>query len=59
MLLSNCVVCGKKNQILLKIKNFTVLIIFQISLKWRQIVNWRQIYATIAFKTDRIYIQCK
>ena len=35
MLLSNCVVCGKKNQILLKIKNFTVLIIFQISLKWR------------------------
>ena len=34
MLLSNCAVCGKKNQLLLKIKN---LIIFQIiTLKWTQ-----------------------
>ena len=27
MLLSNCAVCGKKNQLLLKIKNYTFFII--------------------------------
>ena len=33
--LSNCAICGKKNWILLKIKNSTALIIFEmVSLKW-------------------------
>ena len=35
MLLSNCSVCGKNYKLLLKIKNFTILIILRmISLKW-------------------------
>ena len=34
MLLSNCAICGKKNQLLLKTKSSTILIIFQlVSLK--------------------------
>ena len=41
MLLSSCAVCGKKYQLSLKIKNSTILIIFEkISIKWmKQIGN--------------------
>ena len=56
MLLSSCAIYGKKNQLLLKIENSTILMI---NLKLNKIINnffigWRQIYSRIAFNTARI-----
>ena len=43
MLISNCVVCDKKNGLSLKIKNSTILIVFEmINLKW--IKSWTNFY---------------
>ena len=60
MLLSNCVVCGKKNQFslsLLEIKNSTILIIFQmISWKSKKSLNGDKFMSELHLKQPRIYL---
>ena len=61
MILSNCHICDKKKSAFIKIKNSIILILFEmISLKLTKslinFIDWKHIYAKIAFKTARIYL---